>query len=277
MININYIQKKYGFSFKSSLGQNFFNNDIMLEEMVEALNINKDDVILEIGPGFGVLTEKLLDRGKEVISVELDKEAVVILNEEFKDRKNFHLINKDFLKMDLDEFKNLEGEIKVVANIPYYITTPILEKLFKSNLNIDFISFMVQKEVGDRILASPSTKDYGSLTIFSNYFSNPKLIKKIPACNFTPKPKVDSVFIKFEIKKEREFKNSHLEKEFLDFVKRCFSMRRKNLYNVLSQFKKSKEDLQKISEKLSIDFHKRSENLNMDDFKNIFMEINKPN
>lgn len=275
-MNIRLIQKKYGFYFKSFLGQNFFNNDSMLIEIINRLDIKNTDVILEIGAGFGVLTEKLLDISKKVISIEIDPNAVYILSNEFKDRGNFLLIEGDFLKIDLNNIRELDCPVKIVANIPYYITTPILEKLFKSNLNIDFIAVMIQKEVGDRILALPSSKDYGSLTVFSNYFSTPKLIKNIPACNFTPKPKVDSMFIKFEIKKNRDFKDAYLETKFLDFVKKCFSMRRKNLYNNLCQFEKSKEDLRLISNKLSIDFNNRAENLNIDDFKKIFLEINKP-
>ena len=277
MINIKDIQKKYGFYFKSFLGQNFFNNDFLLEEIIESLNISKDDIVLEIGPGVGVLTEKLLCRAKKVISVEIDSNAVFILNEEFKDKKNFLLINEDFLKMDLHKIEEFKNSIKVIANIPYYITTPILEKLFKSNLNIDFIAVMVQKEVGERILATPSTKEYGSLTVFVNYYSKALLIKKISSNNFIPKPKVDSVFIKFEIFKNRFFNDNNIENEFLNFVKRCFSMRRKNLFNVLTQFNKNKQQLQNISYKLQIDFNNRAENLDVFDFQKIFVELSKPN
>lgn len=277
MVNIKDIQKKYEFHFKSFLGQNFFNNDFLLEEIIESLNISKDDIVLEIGPGFGVLTEKLLCRAKKVISVEIDSNAVFILNEEFKDKKNFLLINEDFLKMDLHKIEEFKNSIKVIANIPYYITTPIIEKLFKSNLNIDFIAVMVQKEVGERILATPSTKEYGSLTVFVNYYSKAVLIKKISSNNFIPKPKVDSVFIKFEIFKNRFFNDNNIENEFLNFVKRCFSMRRKNLFNVLTQFNKNKQQLQNISHKLQIDFNNRAENLDVFDFQKIFVELSKPN
>lgn len=275
-MNIREIQKKYKFLFKSSLGQNFFNNNEMLDEILNYLDLNQDDIVLEIGSGFGVLTEKLLNICKKVVSIEIDSSAVHILTEEFKGRENFTIINNDFLKIDLNEF-DFNSPIKVIANIPYYITTPILEKLFKSNINIDFIAVMVQKEVGDRILAKSSTKQYGSLTIFSNYFSTPKLIKKISSGNFFPPPKVDSVFLKFDIKKNREFQNEIIEGEFLDFVKKCFSMRRKNLCNVLAQFKKSKDELKVISKKLSLDLNKRPENLEIEDFKNIFLELNKSN
>ena len=270
MINIKYIKDKYGFYFKSNLGQNFFNNDLLLEEILTNLHITKEDTILEIGPGFGVLTEKLLERAKNVISVEVDSNAVFILNEEFKDYNNFCLINEDFLKMDLKDIENLNKCVKVIANIPYYITTPILEKLFTSNLNIEYIGFMLQEEVGNRILAKESTKEYGSLTVFSQYYSKPILIKKISASNFTPRPKVDSVFIKFEILNNRLFQNKQLEKKFLTFVKMCFSRRRKNLYNVLSQFDVSKEQLKEISSDIQIDFSKRPENLNIQEFQQIF-------
>ncbi len=275
MVNIREIQKKYGFSFKSSLGQNFFNNDVLLEEILNDLDIQKNDVVLEIGPGFGVLTEKLLTRAKEVISIEIDYNAYHILSKEFSECKNLILINEDFLKMDLNRFSNIKN-IKIVANIPYYITTPILEKLFMSNLSIDFIGVMVQKEVGERILAKPCTKEYGSLTIFSNYYSKCTLVKKLPAHNFIPAPKVDSVFLKFNIKDNRYFQGE-VEKQFLNFVKRCFSMRRKTLFNVLSQFKLSKEQLSIISEEIDIDFNKRAETLYIEDFKKIFLSINKSN
>ena len=272
MINIKYIKDKYSFYFKSNLGQNFFNNDLLLEEILNNLQINKDDIVLEIGPGFGVLTEKLLNRSKKVISVEVDSNAVFILTEEFKDYDNFLLINEDFLKMDLGEISK-EGSIKVIANIPYYITTPILEKLFKSDLNIEYIAFMVQEEVGNRILAKSSTKEYGSLTVFSQYYSKPSLIKKISANNFTPQPKVDSVFIKFEILKDRSIKDSNLEKKFLEFVKKCFARRRKNLYNVLTQFDINKEQLKELSQEIGIDFGKRPENLDIYQFQKVYLAI----
>lgn len=275
MINIRDIQKKYGFSFKSSLGQNFFNNEVLLEEILNDLDIQKNDIVLEIGPGFGVLTEKLLTRAKEVISVEIDYNAYYILSKEFDGVENLTLINEDFLKIDLNKFSNIEN-LKVVANIPYYITTPILEKLFTSNLSIDFIGVMVQKEVGDRILANPSTKEYGSLTIFSNYYSKCTLIKKLPAHNFIPAPKVDSVFLKFNILNNRYFEGE-MEKQFLSFVKQCFSMRRKTLFNVLSKFKLSKEELSIISKEILIDFNRRAETLYIDDFIKIFLSLNKSN
>lgn len=276
MINIKSIQNKYGFQFKNSLGQNFFNNDSMLEEILDNLHITRDDIIIEIGPGFGVLTEKLLNRAKEVISIEIDDRVIPILKEELKQFKNFTLIHKDFMKLDLEQFNHLEN-IKIIANIPYYITTPILEKLFKSCINIDLIAIMMQKEVGERILADKSTKEYGSLSVFAKYFSNPYLVKNIPASNFIPKPKVDSVVIKFEILKHREFKNSFLEDKFLDFVKKCFSMRRKNLYNVLFQFVKDKSLLKEISNDLNIDFNNRSENLTLHEFECIFINLSKSN
>lgn len=275
MININDIQRKYGFNFKGSLGQNFFNNHNMLDEIVHSLNITKEDIVIEIGPGFGVLTEKLLLLSKKVISIEIDDRVIPILNEELKGFNNFELIHKDFMKLDLHSLNLEDSKVKVVANIPYYITTPILEKLFKSNLNIDFIAIMMQKEVGERILASNSSKEYGSLSIFCDYFSKPSLVKKISASNFTPRPKVDSVIIKFDINENREFNNKDVENEFLSFVKRCFNMRRKTLFNVLSQFNKNKGELESISNSLNIDFKKRPENLTTHDFVLIFKSLSK--
>lgn len=277
MASIKELQKKYGFLFKGSLGQNFFNNDSLLDEILDKLNITYDDIIIEIGPGFGILTEKLLLKSKKVISIEIDDRLIPILNENLKGYDNFNLIHTDFMKMDLGYLANLNVNFKVIANIPYYITTPILEKLFKSDLNIDFIAIMMQKEVGDRILADVSTKEYGSLSVFANYFSVPKVIRYISSDNFIPKPKVDSVFIKFEILRNRKFESRELEDNFLKFVKRCFSMRRKTIYNVLSNFSESKEVLIKIFNDMNIDFNKRSENLTVDEFIKIFKILNGSN
>ncbi len=274
MTSVRELQRKYGFLFKGYLGQNFFNNDILLNEILDKLDITKNDIVIEIGPGFGVLTEKLLLKSKKVISIEIDDRLIPILNENLKEYDNFKLIHNDFMKMNLEDLGNLNGRFKVVANIPYYITTPILEKLFKSELSIDFIAIMVQKEVGNRILANVSTKEYGSLSVFVNYFSVPHVVKYIPAVNFIPKPKVDSVFIKFEILDNRKFENREIEYNFLKFVKRCFSMRRKTLYNVLSNFTKDKEILMKIFNYMDIDFNKRAENLTVDEFVKIFKILN---
>lgn len=274
MTSVRELQRKYGFLFKGYLGQNFFNNDILLNEILDKLDITKNDIVIEIGPGFGVLTEKLLLKSKKVISIEIDDRLIPILNENLKEYDNFKFIHNDFMKMNLEDLGNLNGRFKVVANIPYYITTPILEKLFKSELSIDFIAIMVQKEVGNRILANVSTKEYGSLSVFVNYFSVPHVVKYIPAVNFIPKPKVDSVFIKFEILDNRKFENREIEDNFLKFVKRCFSMRRKTLYNVLSNFTKDKEILMKIFNYMDIDFNKRAENLTVDEFVKIFKILN---
>lgn len=274
MTSVRELQRKYGFLFKGYLGQNFFNNDILLNEILDKLDITKNDIVIEIGPGFGVLTEKLLLKSKKVISIEIDDRLIPILNENLKEYDNFKLIHNDFMKMNLEDLGNLNGRFKVIANIPYYITTPILEKLFKSELSIDFIAIMVQKEVGNRILANVSTKEYGSLSVFVNYFSVPHVVKYIPAVNFIPKPKVDSVFIKFEILDNRKFENREIEDNFLKFVKRCFSMRRKTLYNVLSNFTKDKEILMKIFNYMDIDFNKRAENLTVDEFVKIFKILN---
>ncbi len=277
MIDINHIKKKYNFNFKGSLGQNFFNNNKMLEDIIDSLHLKEMDVVLEIGPGFGVLTYMLLNKVSSVISVEIDRRLISILREEFKDYDNFTLINEDFMKLDLNSLNLHNKNIKVIANIPYYITTPILEKLFLSDLNIDFISIMMQKEVGDRILSPVSTKEYGSLSIFAKYFSNPSLLRVIDKRNFTPVPKVNSVIIKFDIKGDREFKGTSYEKEFLNFVKKCFNMRRKTLLNVLSQFLKSKEEIKCILKDLNLGENLRSENLGMEDFINIFKKLNNIN
>ncbi|BAK81858.1 16S rRNA (adenine(1518)-N(6)/adenine(1519)-N(6))-dimethyltransferase RsmA [Candidatus Arthromitus sp. SFB-rat-Yit] len=274
MTNIRELQREYGFLFKGSLGQNFFNNDNLLNEILDELCITQDDVIIEIGPGFGALTEKLILRAKKVISVEIDNRLIPILNERFDKYDNFELIHYDFMKIDLKNFEKLNSNFKVIANIPYYITTPILEKLFKSDLNIDFIGVMMQKEVGDRILADVSTKEYGSLTVFANYFSSPHVVRYISSNNFTPKPKVDSIFIKFEIQPKRKLKTKEMEEYFLKFVKRCFAMRRKTFYNVLANFGKDKALLSKISDDIGIDFNKRAENLTLNEFIKIFKILN---
>ena len=273
------VVQKHNFKFSKSLGQNFLIDDNVIDRILAGARLSEGDRVIEVGPGIGTLTREMGKVADKVVAVEIDKTLIPILKETLEDLNNVEVVNQDILKVDVEELvkEKLDGgPVKLVANLPYYITTPIVMKFLEEDIPVTDIVVMVQKEVADRILASPSTKEYGSLTIFSNYYSKCTLIKNIPACNFIPAPKVDSVFLKFKIIKEREFKGE-IEKEFLTFVKKCFSMRRKTLFNVLSQFKLNKSELLEISKNININFNQRAETLHLEDFKKMFLSINKSN
>ena len=207
-----YILKKYGITANKSLGQNFLINEDAVEKIVEGASISKEDLVIEIGPGLGTLTKELLDKAGKVIAIELDKRMLEILTDRFNLYDNFELINEDVLKVDLKELidKNLEVEqlksAKIVANLPYYITTPIVMKLLEENLPIESITIMIQKEVADRITSEPGSKDYGVLTINTNYQADVEKLFNVPNTSFIPAPNVTSAVIKImpSIEKEQE-------------------------------------------------------------------------
>ena len=192
-----FIMDKYGIQANKSLGQNFLIDENIVNDIVDKSNINISDLVIEIGPGLGTLTSKLLEKAGKVIAIELDKKVLNILNERFVLYKNFELINNDILKVDLNDLinKNLNEQIttcKIVANLPYYITTPIIMKLLQENLKIDSITVMVQKEVAERLTAIPGEKDAGSITYSIYYYTEPKIVLNVPRNCFLPVPDVNS-------------------------------------------------------------------------------------
>lgn len=196
---------RYGFKFSKSLGQNFLIDGNVVRKIVREAGITKDDYVLEIGPGMGTLTEELALNAKKVVAVELDKKLLPILDETLANYDNVEIIYGDVLEVDLKaliEEKLDGGPVKLVANLPYYVTTPIIGKLLEDDLKLESINVMVQKEVADRMAAGPGSKSYGSLSVFVNFYTKPKVVVKVPKTVFMPQPKIDSSVIKLDLKKD---------------------------------------------------------------------------
>ena len=258
---------QYGLKAKKKLGQNFLINRSIVEEIIEKSNITKDDVVLEIGPGLGTLTKELAKNAKRVIAVELDEDMVDILNNRF-DLDNLEIINEDILKVDINEITDKYGPIKVVTNLPYYITTPIVMKLLEKEYKITSITVMVQKEVGERLCSEGHSRETGAVSISVSYYAKGKIIIDVPKENFLPVPEVDSVVIKLDVleKPRVEVKN---KKMFFNLIKAAFSQRRKTINNSLSSAGYSKESVKDALEELGLDFKLRAEDLTIEDFANI--------
>lgn len=268
---VKYIIEKYGFRFSKSLGQNFLIDGNLVRNIVKGANITKDDYVLEIGPGIGTLTEELSLNAKKVVAIELDDTLIPVLDETLDKYDNVEIIHGDVLKVDLKKIiaEKLDGgPIKIVANLPYYVTTPIIGKLLEESLNIDSIIVMVQKEVAERMAAGPGSKTYGSLSVFVNYYSNPEIILRVPKTVFMPQPKIDSAIIKLNIKDDLP----DIDREkFFNVVKAGFSKRRKTIVNSLSSygFDIEKDTIRQALEKANIKETERAENLSIEDFINI--------
>lgn len=259
---------RHGFKFSKSLGQNFLIDGNIVRKIVSESNITKDDYVLEIGPGMGTLTEELALNAKKVIAVELDKTLLPILDETLEKHDNVEIIYGDILDIDIENLikeKFEGGPIKVVANLPYYVTTPIIGKLIEQNLNLESITVMVQKEVADRMASGPGSKVYGSLSVFVNFYCHPEIVVKVPKTVFMPQPKIDSSVIKLNLKKELP----DIDKDkFFKVVKAGFSKRRKTILNALSSygFNIEKEDIKLALESVNISPNERAEKLSLEEF-----------
>ena len=254
------------------LGQNFLINEDIIKEIAEKAEVSKEDVIIEIGPGLGSLTKELLERAEKVIAIELDPNMARILKERFSLYNNFELIEEDVLKVNLQEIIKDYNSVKVVANLPYYITTPIVMKLLEDKLNLKSITVMVQKEVGERFSANPNGKEYGAITVSINYYTKPEIIIDVPKDNFDPIPEVDSCVIKLDVRNVPPVKIKD-EKKFFKLIKAAFSQRRKTINNSLTCIGKTKEEIKKILDDLNIDTNLRAENLSIEDFAKISNNI----
>ncbi len=270
-----FILKKYGISANKKLGQNFLVDEEAVNESVYSSNINKEDLVIEIGPGLGTLTKVLLEEAGKVIAIELDERMIEILNDRFSMYDNFELINDDVLKIDLKKLikENKKGSIKkvkVVANLPYYITTPIIMKLLEERLDIESITVMVQKEVADRLVSEPGNGDSGAITYSIWYYTNPKKIMEVPNTSFMPAPEVNSSIIKLDVLKKPsvEVKNEQL---LFKVIKLAFMQKRKTLLNALTNGKLlgSKQEIEKMMNQLGLDLKIRGEKLTLEDYKNI--------
>lgn len=262
---------QYGLRANKKLGQNFLINQQIIDEIIEKSQINENDTVLEIGPGLGSLTKALLKNAKRVIAVELDENMVNILKKRFN-QENLEIINDDILKINLNDITQKYGKIKVVANLPYYITTPIIMKLLEEEYNIESITVMVQKEVGERLCAQPGSRDFGAVTIGVNYYSSSKIIIDVPKDNFMPVPEVDSCVIKLNILDNPPVDLKD-KKRFFRLVKAAFSQRRKTINNSLASGEFSKEAVLNVLNKLNIDVKLRAEDLSIQDFANITNEL----
>lgn len=268
-----FIMNKYQVSANKSYGQNFLIDEDVVLGICEKANISKDDLIIEIGPGLGTLTARLLEKAGKVIAVELDTKMIHILNDRFSLYDNFKLINDDILKVDLnklisDELDSLK-KVKIVANLPYYITTPIIMKLLEEKLNIDSITVMVQKEVAERLCCSPGTGDTGAITYTINYYTKPEIVLDVPKESFIPSPKVDSNVINLQILNNPSVMVKD-EGTLFKVIKFAFMQKRKTLLNSLSNSRmNSKDYFEKMLLDLNIDLKIRPEKLSLDDFAKI--------
>ena len=259
-----YIIEKYNVNPNKRLGQNFLISKEALDKIAQ--DVNKEDTVIEIGPGLGTLTEILLEKAKEVIAVELDEKMCEILNQRFIAYNNLKIINDDILRLDLDK---IAPKAKIVANLPYYITTTIITNILKTN--IKDITILIQKEVAERICSLPGEPKAGAITYFVNYYADAYLIQNVGKEEFLPSPKVESSIVKLtKLEKPRaEVKD---EKLFFNLIKTNFTKRRKTILNSLSSIIE-KEKLQKILEELNIDEKIRGEELSLEDFARIANKI----
>ena len=274
------ILNKYNITANKKLGQNFLINDDVIEKIILSANIEQNDIIIEIGPGLGTLTKKLIEKAGKVIAIEIDNKMINILNDRFKQCDNFVLINQDVLKTDLNklisQYKKSFEKVKIVANLPYYITTPIIMKLLEEKLDIESITVMIQKEVAQRITADPGDKLSGAITYSVNYYAIPEEIIVVERDSFIPAPEVDSEVIKLYIRNIPAV-NVIDEKMFFNIIKASFMQRRKTLLNSLANFgiTKDKEKLKEILIKAEIDEDIRGERLTIEQFAKLSNLISK--
>ncbi|MBE5934780.1 MAG: 16S rRNA (adenine(1518)-N(6)/adenine(1519)-N(6))-dimethyltransferase RsmA [Lachnospiraceae bacterium] len=264
------IINKYNFAFQKKFGQNFLIDTHVLDKIIAAANITKEDTILEIGPGIGSMTQYLCEKAGQVISIEIDKMLIPILEDNLKDYDNFTLINADFLKLDINKLIEEHNckNLKVVANLPYYITTPIIMSLFENNIPLDSITVMVQKEVALRMQASPSTKDYGALSLAIQYYSTTEIVANVPPNCFMPRPNVGSAVIKLSLRPDSpyEVKDS---KFMFKLVRAAFNQRRKTLVNSLVNSPNldiTKDDVLNALENMNLSPTIRGEALSLEQF-----------
>lgn len=276
-----YILNKYKISANKSLGQNFLINDSVVEKIIESADVKADDLVIEIGPGLGNLTEFLLEKAGKVIAIELDKRMIQILNDRFSLYNNFEIINEDVLKVDLKNLIKTEKSrglknVKIVANLPYYITTPIITKLLEEELDIESITVMVQKEVADRLITTPGKKDSGAITYCVYYYASSECVTVVENNSFIPEPEVCSEVIKLNIRKEFPVKLVDKEK-FFKLIKVSFMQRRKTLMNALVNggIIENKEIANSIFEKLGLDSNVRGEALTIEKFAELSNHIEK--
>ncbi len=274
------VLQKYNFNFQKKFGQNFLIDSNILEEIIDSAEVTKDDMVLEIGPGIGTMTQYLCEAARQVVSVEIDNNLIPILKDTLSAYDNVEVINQDILKVDINALaqKYNEGRpIKVVANLPYYITTPIIMQLFESHVPIDSITIMVQKEVADRMQEGPGSKEYGALSLAVQYYANPEIIVNVPPSCFMPQPKVGSAVIKLTRHTTPPVQVDD-EKLMFKIIRGSFNQRRKTLANGLNNYggiPLAKELIQESIEELGVAPNIRGEALSLEQFAKLSNIINK--
>lgn len=276
------IMRKYNIKANKNLGQNFLINREVVENIVNSSEINENDMVIEIGPGLGTLTKYLLEKAGKVLCIELDYKMIKILQDRFINYQNFELINEDVLKVDLNKIIKLNKEsgkiknVKIVANLPYYITTPIIMKLLEDKLDIKSITVMIQKEVADRLIEIPGGKNTGAITYTVYYYCESQKIMEVPNSSFIPEPEVTSEVIKMNLR-DKPAVNLENPKIMFMIIKSAFMQRRKTLLNALTNTKvfMSKQEGIEILKKLNLNENVRAETLSIQDFANIAKAISK--
>ncbi len=269
--------KKYDFKIAKKFGQNFLVDESILKAIIDCSELSKDDCVLEIGPGLGVMTQVLCEKAGKVLAVEIDRKLIPILKVSLLGIDNVNVINEDILKLDLKavlEENFGDSPVKVVANLPYYITTPIIMRLLEDKINFKSITIMVQKEVGERLAADPGGKDYGALTVAVQYRCIPNKILVVPPESFMPQPEVDSMVVRLD-SRDKPPVDLKDEKMYFRVVRASFGQRRKTLLNALSagNLGKSKEELREVLSRNNIDEKRRGETLSLEEFARIANDI----
>jgi len=278
---INEIRQRYNLQLSKSLGQNFITDPGVIDSIIEGAEIGPDDLVIEIGPGIGVLTSAAADAAAKVVAVEIDARLIPILEETLAGYDNIEIVNKDILKTDLNEIidEQMEagafaGSVRIIGNLPYYITTPIIMQIFEGGVKADSVTVMMQKEVADRIEAGPGSKTYGAISVCVQYYCDVEKVCKVPKEVFIPRPKVDSAVLNFRIRKQ---KPAHLEDEkvFFACIKAGFGKRRKTLLNSLTGIcGLDKEAVGEILSEAEIDPTRRAETLDIEEFAAIANLVN---
>lgn len=272
------IVDKHGFKFSKSLGQNFLIDDNVIDKIIDGARVKEGDKVIEVGPGIGTLTREMAKRAEKVVAVEIDKNLIPILKETLADFDNTEVVNEDILKVDINKLvdeKLSGGPVKLIANLPYYITTPIVMKFLEEDIPVTDIVVMVQKEVADRMNAVPSTKDYGALSVAVQYYCDTEIVAKAPRHMFIPQPKVDSTVIGLHIREEKKYKADN-EQLFFKTVKAAFGQRRKTLLNSLSSMGVlDKAKIKEVLAEAGIDEKRRGETLSIEEFAHLSNIINK--
>lgn len=272
------VLQKYHFVFQKRFGQNFLIDEHVLEKIIESSGITKDDFVLEIGPGIGTMTQYLAEAAREVAAVEIDSSLIPILKDTLKDWDNVSVINNDILKTDIKKIadeKNGGKPVKVVANLPYYITTPIIMGLFEKNVPVDSITVMVQKEVADRMQVGPGTKDYGALSLAVQYYAKPEIVANVPPNCFMPRPKVGSAVIRLTRHEVMPVETKD-EKLMFSIIRASFNQRRKTLANGLKNSELlhfSKEEIEAAITACGWPLTIRGEALNLQEFARLTDEL----